>query len=32
MSFRFRVFSADGDDLDDYASNRPDWSPATCSA
>ena len=25
MSFRFRLFIADGEDLDDYVAARPDW-------
>jgi hypothetical protein len=27
MSFRSRVYLADGEDLDDYVATRPDWSP-----
>ena len=27
MTFRFRVYSADGDDLDDYTSTEPNWQP-----
>jgi hypothetical protein len=27
MSFKFRVYTVDGDDLDDYTASRPDWSP-----
>jgi hypothetical protein len=26
MSFKFRVYSAEGDDLDDYTSSEPNWS------
>ena len=26
MSFRFRMFLADGEDLDDYTSSEPNWS------
>ena len=26
MSFRFRMYLADGEDLDDYVAMRPDWS------
>ena len=27
MSFRFRLYLADGEDLDDYVAARPDWRP-----
>ena len=27
MSFRFRMYLADGEDLDDYTSSEPNWSP-----
>lgn len=27
VTFRFRVYSADGDDLDDYTSTEPNWAP-----
>ena len=26
MSFRFRMYLADGEDLDDYTSSEPNWS------
>ena len=27
MSFRFRMYLADGEDVDDYTSSEPNWSP-----
>lgn len=27
MAFTFRVYLADGTDLDDYVAGRPDWQP-----
>jgi hypothetical protein len=27
MSFKFRMYLADGEDLDDYTSSEPNWSP-----
>ena len=27
MSFRFRMYLADGEELDDYTRTQPDWSP-----
>ena len=27
MSFRFRLYLADGEDLNDYTSSEPNWSP-----